>query len=495
MIRLDEHELDSIKETHWDWFRIRAKRKKYVLKLTNGEEWNLSYAAILLFFFGWTESDLKEIVLVSAENIRKYVDKNSLFYRNFISNYNSLKMNLKNYNPVAQQPNLRRKKDEIDVILEKMFGYDDFLGGIVEPFENESYDKKTLLTEWNAYSFTKTLGIDVCPYCNRQYVFTLKKGNGRPEIDHFYPKSVYPYLSCSLANFIPSCHSCNHQKSDDYNIHVLNGDVFKPNIFYIKNRSQTVYPYKESFDSLGVKFCLSYQKKSAKKVFFQFDYLKNSFEWKRIKNTINAFHLREYYNSQQLEINDLLKRYNNYARPKIKDILDTIIYPMLIDEINALKENISPSQDADKYVQPLMEKIVESYIQNTKNEILGIPVDNPDNKEYPFKKFKKDLIEQFDDEQKMIHYWAWGGKYIGFRIGECLYSPKGRPIGYFTNKDVHDFDGEYLCEIKEGRLIVKTDKCDVGDVKIKPYKKCGAFNVDLVALAMPAGYQDFVWDE
>ena len=31
----------------------------------------------------------------------------------------------------------------------------------------------------------------------------------RPEFDHFYPQSRYPYLSLSFYNLIPSCKSCN----------------------------------------------------------------------------------------------------------------------------------------------------------------------------------------------------------------------------------------------------------------------------------------------
>jgi len=62
------------------------------------------------------------------------------------------------------------------------------------------------------------LNIRTCPYCNRQYTFTLKpvqKGdpNTSPEFDHFYPKSEYPTLAICFYNLVPSCHCCNHGKS------------------------------------------------------------------------------------------------------------------------------------------------------------------------------------------------------------------------------------------------------------------------------------------
>lgn len=62
------------------------------------------------------------------------------------------------------------------------------------------------------------LNIRTCPYCNRQYTFTLKptqKGdpNTSPEFDHFYPKRDYPTLAICFYNLVPSCHCCNHGKS------------------------------------------------------------------------------------------------------------------------------------------------------------------------------------------------------------------------------------------------------------------------------------------
>lgn len=64
---------------------------------------------------------------------------------------------------------------------------------------------------WGAYKLTSALGVTVCPYCNRNYIHTSNNEHGktRPELDHFFPKSKYPFLSISLYNLIPSCHICN----------------------------------------------------------------------------------------------------------------------------------------------------------------------------------------------------------------------------------------------------------------------------------------------
>lgn len=59
--------------------------------------------------------------------------------------------------------------------------------------------------------------IEVCPYCNRQYIDIFKKGTkgyqAIGQLDHFYPKEKFPLYALSLYNFVPSCASCNQGKS------------------------------------------------------------------------------------------------------------------------------------------------------------------------------------------------------------------------------------------------------------------------------------------
>ncbi len=63
----------------------------------------------------------------------------------------------------------------------------------------------------------KSLGIECCPYCNKNYISYLaihKVGNKGisnifPEFDHFYPQKYYPLLGVSFFNLIPSCSFCN----------------------------------------------------------------------------------------------------------------------------------------------------------------------------------------------------------------------------------------------------------------------------------------------
>lgn len=69
--------------------------------------------------------------------------------------------------------------------------------------------------------YVKKMGIKSCVYCNAQYAVAAKKGStGKGKsfrstytIDHFFPKSDYPYLATSFFNLYPACSTCNQMKS------------------------------------------------------------------------------------------------------------------------------------------------------------------------------------------------------------------------------------------------------------------------------------------
>ncbi len=87
---------------------------------------------------------------------------------------------------------------------------DEFIQYMIGQYERVMY--KEGLGVW----LTEQLGVNVCPYCNRQYTFTVNRATRsiRPQLDHFYPKSIYPYFALSFYNLIPSCPECNRIKKD-----------------------------------------------------------------------------------------------------------------------------------------------------------------------------------------------------------------------------------------------------------------------------------------
>jgi len=83
-------------------------------------------------------------------------------------------------------------------------------------FDYEKFSEKANC--WSAYSLVCAHNLRICPYCHAHHInyhvdptaTTLQKQYRiRPPLDHFLPKSIYPYLAVSLYNLIPSCTQCN----------------------------------------------------------------------------------------------------------------------------------------------------------------------------------------------------------------------------------------------------------------------------------------------
>ena len=82
---------------------------------------------------------------------------------------------------------------------------------LFKAYMDRNYDA---VTKDIGYDLVRKLGITVCPYCNRQYIFTVDSESKkiRAQYDHFYPKSEHPYLALSFCNLIPCCSVCNQLK-------------------------------------------------------------------------------------------------------------------------------------------------------------------------------------------------------------------------------------------------------------------------------------------
>lgn len=82
---------------------------------------------------------------------------------------------------------------------------------ILEIFKYESFRNKF------SYKVVKLSGLLVCPYCNKrdieQTIGRYKKAN--PDLDHYYSRSKYPFLSLTINNLIPSCNFCNQKFKRD----------------------------------------------------------------------------------------------------------------------------------------------------------------------------------------------------------------------------------------------------------------------------------------
>lgn len=114
--------------------------------------------------------------------------------------------------------------------------------------------------------YIKKMGIKSCVYCNAQYTISAKKGktgtskkyNSTFTIDHYKPKSEYPYLATSFFNLYPACATCNQTKSyrdPIFRLYVKPTDPIKernPFVFHLDKSSFVKYSMTGNSDDLEV---------------------------------------------------------------------------------------------------------------------------------------------------------------------------------------------------------------------------------------------------
>jgi hypothetical protein len=166
--------------------------------------------------------------------------------------------------------------------------------------------------KWGRHQLLFLLGINVCPYCNRQYItsYECKESNDRKataDLDHFYPQSKYPYLALSLYNFIPSCQICNSRFKLDENFRDI------PHI----------YPYNEEFGE-NAKFKISGKSIDyllAKSIDFDvFIDVKSSDFSEKIDKSIKTFHLNDVYKIHTDYIQEIIKKVIWYNSSRVSEL-------------------------------------------------------------------------------------------------------------------------------------------------------------------------------
>jgi hypothetical protein len=167
----------------------------------------------------------------------------------------------------------------------------------------KAFSYRNFLTRksYNIYDLAEGLQVNVCPYCNRQYTFTIEtefKRITRPEFDHFFSQRTHPLLSLSFYNLIPSCVICNsHLKgsmefSINRNIHpYLNGFNEDLKFNYIPNSLRAACGLTDEFSVILE--------------------IRNTSELKaRIENNCKAFRLQEIYQEHKDSIREIVRKHH-----------------------------------------------------------------------------------------------------------------------------------------------------------------------------------------
>lgn len=290
---------------------------------------------------------------INLEELDFYFEKTKKILENKINEMknsspilNLIKNNLEKFlkNEITEDGKIKDLPDDFYVlkedncnILQSLFDY----SNIIKSSKNNITLRDNILHKLN---------LKTCPYCDRQYISNYYNENNneksQAQIDHFYPKSIYPELALNINNFIPSCSYCNQLKSN--NILKLN-------------------PRKEGFED-DAKFILT-EKLDAildmnlKNIKINIKVFNNS-KKDKIESNIRTLNLREIYTM-----------HNDYIFQLIKDVKFEL-NPYYLSTIEELFENSN-----DNNLKPfLKELILAPYKYKIKNN-------------EPLGKLTKDILE------------------------------------------------------------------------------------------------------
>ena len=295
---------------------------------------------IMSFVFSWPDS-------ADFDSLRQLMSKKS-----------SQKVN---DSLVAQLKNLDMLDDIIDIVsatkgdtlfqrVKKHFQYDGYIKlpmasfinnehfDAFESFCTNSFDYKKYSRQrgsWGPYPQIELLENTVCPYCNRSYtnsVFEEKVHGGRPELDHFLSKSVFPFFALAIYNLIPVCHSCNHAKLDKHVIKLVNGSAqfthLHPNL--VDDNVDKIRVFKTELDgdlisflmkndfSLKGKIQITDECKATTKVKNSLEIYRLAFEWQQ--NELVGYYT-DHYKDIERTLN-LVKQYPVSALDSIAKLID-----------------------------------------------------------------------------------------------------------------------------------------------------------------------------
>jgi len=216
----------------------------------------------------------------------------------------------------------------------------------------EEYKKRINLFQWSAYDFLLSIGARVCPYCNRQYITPIysKDGKVRADLDHFYSKGRYPYLSISIYNLVPSCKFCNSS---------LKGTKEFSYDSYIN-------PYEESLSDY-INFSYAYKSYTGVdglgdiEIILKDNFNKDIYEIQKARNNINCFGIVNLYQYHTNIVRDLVRKKMVYSEDYIDLIWETNknIFKTREEVIQNIIGNIPLDQEGEALLGKLITDISE----------------------------------------------------------------------------------------------------------------------------------------
>lgn len=159
-----------------------------------------------------------------------------------------------------------------------------------------------LVRQYIMPEYIRKLGIKTCCYCNAEYTITDKSGVGYYQLDHWKPKSHFPYLCISFFNLQPSCAYCNNHKSSDDTLEFLN--LYEDQ----DNEPLDVFEFQIEKDSVDA-YLIDHQREK-----LHFEWREKSPQYKKLREGMDAkLHISDIYDEHKDEVEELIWRSQYYG--------------------------------------------------------------------------------------------------------------------------------------------------------------------------------------
>ena len=219
-----------------------------------------------------------------------------------------------------------------------------------------------------------SLGIKVCPYCNRQYITSWEAGKITADLDHYYQKSLFPLFALSSFNFVPSCHVCNS---------LMKGRKY----------AETLYPYDDSADG-HIKFIINLKQGREYKdiVDIWLGKGENSFPDIKKISELNIVNICNDSTRKKLIDNELeLFRIEELYKTHLDEAINVLLVLRIYIEEDFYKDNINAICDRIGMRQGEHCKISKEEIRGF---LLGFVTDRQEEMDKPLAKLISDIYNQ-----------------------------------------------------------------------------------------------------
>lgn len=170
-------------------------------------------------------------------------------------------------------------------------------------------------------SFLKTSGLKTCIYCNSQLAVVIdfsyydkktkrkiKTRAAKFELDHFYPKSKYPFLSTSFYNLYPVCGNCNRSKSSNLaSFELYTKDAKELDIFNFWIDDESILKYWISLEHKDLKI--------------SFEHINGDIEF--LNNHNKIFGIQGIYDTQKDLAEELVHKAKAYSNAYKQNLVET----------------------------------------------------------------------------------------------------------------------------------------------------------------------------